>query len=128
METLLKHQDAPHTTDNHDLSDADPHIYIANRSNGPLAMKNAHDRLQADGIGVNIGGFGDSEMCNLVEAPMEDISVGWDMMSLGVEEPLPTPEIQEILYVNLHPSHCTRDANEFLDIISSLRRYILRCL
>ncbi|RPB28442.1 hypothetical protein L211DRAFT_833407 [Terfezia boudieri ATCC MYA-4762] len=105
VETLLKHQDAPHTLEyiheaHYTTTETDPHLYIANRENGPLAMQIAHGRLDSvsqhekpHGLGVP----GDYTMGN-TDPSLENISLGWDMMSLGVEEALPTPEVQEALH------------------------------
>ena len=106
METLLKHQDAPHTSENvHEAhfvtTDADPHLYIANSENGSLAMQIAHSRSDPASLHekpLGLGALGDSTMSN-TDPSLESISLGWDMMSLGVEEALPTPEVQEALCV-----------------------------
>jgi len=117
VETLLKHQDAPHISEYvHDTpfvtTDADPHLYIANRESGPLAMQIAHNR--SDSIprhegSLGLGVLGDSTMGN-TDPSLENISLGWDMMSLGVEEALPTPEVQEALCV-VPSSVIATDAN-----------------
>lgn len=106
METLLKHQDTPHTSEyvheaHFAITDSDPHLYIANRENGLLAMQAAHNGLDSASQPekpFGLGALGDSTMGN-TDPSLENISLGWDMMSLGVEEALPTPEIQEALYV-----------------------------
>lgn len=108
METLLKYQDAPPTSEHvHEahfaITDADPNLYIATGENGPLVMRNAYSRLDsASGPGdpLRLGALGDSTMDN-TDPPLENISLGWDMISLGVEEALPTPEVQEALCVVL---------------------------
>ena len=101
VETLLKNQDS---NSHEPVSDADPTVYIANRDTGLSAMKTAHDRVEHAfmastdpflDLGNHTMPMGDSS-----DASMENIALGWDMISLGVEEALPAPEVQEHLYVD----------------------------
>lgn len=99
VETLLKHQDVPHTTEaTEQTNTVEPDLYS---SNSAFLMESFHNnadssyRHQSD---IGLGAPVDSTMGN-ADPSLENISLGWDMMSLGVEEALPTPEVQDALYV-----------------------------
>ena len=115
VETMLKHQDAsPTDAPNRDspprnetqyTSSAMPDIHIANKNNCLDNMAEARRRYEQNSAPSppsdpfhDLGNSFPSGMSMGNDDPnVDNIALGWDMMSLGVEESLPSPEIQEAL-------------------------------
>lgn len=110
---MLKHQDAPpadapnrDSPPRHEANyAATDTLHIPNKSNCLENMAEAHRRYEQNSApsppsdpfqdlgnsfpnGMSMGGN---------DMGVENIALGWDMMSLGVEEALPPPEVQEAL-------------------------------
>ena len=89
MESLLKNQDTPQTD-----------LFVADRTDEPSSFQNAGSSELGVGyqVDVDIRAFEDSTI-ESTEPEIENTLPIWDMVSLGVEEALPTPKVQDALWV-----------------------------
>ncbi|KAI5808892.1 fungal-specific transcription factor domain-containing protein [Peziza echinospora] len=110
VETLLKHQDGPSNA-NTEPHATDPSIFIV--TNGKEAMRRAQERAERaqsqhhsesqNSIPVNYTNEANFPMDGLLDSQaggelnIDNIALGWDMMSLGVEEALPAQDVQDAL-------------------------------
>lgn len=117
VETLLKGQDpATAPTDPQQFAElsGDPSIHVINKENPVAGLQAAHDRRLEGSSGSQINtqdglptasdtlfNFGTFDNMPIGDTQnMENITMGWDLMSMGVEEPLPSQETQDALYVS----------------------------
>lgn len=88
MESLLKNQDTSQT---------DSHLFVADRTNESSTFQNTDSELDPGfHAEVNLRAFENSECA---EPEIKNVLPVWDMVSLGVEEALPAPKVQDALWV-----------------------------